>query len=171
MLKLGEVAGKSLLDVGAGSLAVIAARDFGCEVTTIDVSTSALEAARREAVEANLSDRIKFDRQDATDLPYPDQSFDVAVSYAAAHHIPTARRWEFLAELFRVVGERVIIAEYTVAQFGRVHPDGDYEPVALDWLEEALGRLGKTHTHRGEKMNVCICRRESRRRRRLTRAP
>jgi len=162
VLKLGEVAGKSLLDVGAGPLAIIAARDFGCEVTTIDISKSALEAARRKAAEANLTDRIKFDQQDATHLPYPDESFDVAVSYAAAHHIPMARRSRFLSELFRVVTETVIIADYTSAEFHSVHPDGDYELVALDWLEQALRRLGKTQTYRGTQMNVCICHREKR---------
>jgi len=162
VLKLGEVAGKSLLDVGVGPLAIIAARDFGCEVTTIDIFPSALEAGRQKAAEADLAHRIKFDQQDATDLPYPDQSFDVAVSYGAAHHIPTPRRWEFLAELFRVVKHRVIIAEYTVAHFERAHPDGKYEPVALNWIEQALGRLGKTQTYPGKNVNVCICHRENR---------
>jgi ubiquinone/menaquinone biosynthesis C-methylase UbiE len=162
VLKLGAVAGKSLLDVGAGPMALIAARDFGCEVTTVDISTSALEMGHREAADAHLADRIKFDRQDATDLPYPDQSFDVAVSYGAVHHVPVARRQKLLAELFRVVRERIIVAEYTSAEFNRVHPDGSYELVALDWLEQALGRLGKRETHRGEQMNVCICHREKR---------
>ncbi len=42
VLKLGRATNKSLLDVGAGPLAVIAARDFNCRVTTIDISARAL---------------------------------------------------------------------------------------------------------------------------------
>jgi len=159
VLKLGRAASKSLLDVGAGPLAVIAARDFDCQVITIDISTSALKSARQQAVQAGLADHIEFDRQDAADLPYLDESFDIAVSYGAVHHVPVSRRKKLLAELFRVVRERIIIAEYTTSEFERVHTDGEYEPVDRRWLEETLRRLGRTEIHPGERMNVYICHR------------
>ena len=158
VLRLGEVSGKRVLDVGVGPLALIAARDFKCEVTTIDTSASALESARREAVNVGLADHIQFDQQDAADLSYPDDSFEVAISYGALHHVPVHRRERFLRELLRVARERVVIAEYTRAAFQSVHPKGEYEAVDLAWLEEYLGGLGETVRHPGERMNVYVCR-------------
>ena len=157
VLKLGDVNDKALLDVGGGPLAVIAARDFNCRVTTIDISARALESAHQEAVQAGLEERIKFSQQDATDLGWPENSFAIAISYAALHHVPVLRRERFLQELFRVARERIIIAEYTSSEFKRIHPGGEYESVDLQWLENSLRRLGKTERHRGDQMNVYIC--------------
>ncbi len=158
LLKLGGVSGKTVLDVGAGPLGLIAAGEFDCEVTTIDISASALESARGQAIRAGLADRIHFDQQDASDLSYPDNSFDVAISYAALHHVPVGRRKRFLRELFRVVRESVIIADFTASEFERVHPRGEYEAVDLQWLEDCLRGLGDTVRHRGQRMNAYICR-------------
>ncbi len=84
VLRLGNVDNTTLLDVGAGPLAVIAARDFNCRVTTIDTSVSALESARREAVTAGVEGRISFHQEDVTELSYADNSFDVAVGYTSS---------------------------------------------------------------------------------------
>jgi len=157
VLQLGKVDNKTLLDVGAGSLAVIAAREFGCEVTTIDVSSSALKSARHEAAQTGLSKHIKCEQEDAADLSYPDNSFDVAVSYGALHHTPKIKRTRFLQELFRVARERIIIAEYRAAEFEQVHPSGDYEAVDLQELEHYLTQMGKTERHEGQQMEVFIC--------------
>ena len=158
VLKLGGATGKTLLDVGAGRLALIAAGEFDCEVTTIDISASALQSARGQAIRAGLADRIHFDQQDASDLSYPDNSFDIAISYGALHHAPVGRRERFLRELFRVVRESVIIADFTASEFERLHPRGEHEPVDHQWLEDCLRGLGATVRHRGRRMNVYICR-------------
>jgi len=157
VLKLGDANNKVLLDVGAGPLAVIAAREFNCDVTTIDISASALESAHREAMQAGLEERITFSQQDATDLTWAENSFDIAISYGTLHHVPVRRRQRFLQELFRVARERIIIAEYTSSEFQCVHPGGEYESVDLEWLEDYLRILGKTERHLGDQMNVYIC--------------
>ena len=157
VLKLGDVNDKVLLDVGAGPLAVIAARDFNCRVTTIDISARALESARREAMQVGRQERIKFSQQAATDLKCAENSFDIVIRYGALHHIAVARREMFLQELFRVARERIIIAEYTSSEFQCVHPGGEYEAVAPEWREDYLRLLGKTEQHLGDQMNVCIC--------------
>jgi len=161
VLRLGNVDNTTLLDVGAGPLAVIAARDFNCRVTTIDTSVSALESARREAVTAGVEGRISFHQEDVTELSYADNSFDVAVSYGALHHIPAHKRESFLRELLRVTRAKIIIADYTSSEFQRIHPGGEYQAVDLQWLEGSLRRMGQTQRHLGDKMGVYVCRLQS----------
>ncbi|MBE9595007.1 MAG: hypothetical protein IMF19_16185, partial [Proteobacteria bacterium] len=45
ILKRWAVEDKTVLDIGTGPLAVIAARDFHCTVTNIDISADALRDA------------------------------------------------------------------------------------------------------------------------------
>jgi len=155
ILRLGEARNKTLLDIGAGPLAIIAARDFNCFVTTIDVSRTALEKAEREAAEKGLTQQITFAEHDATSLPYPDNSFDVVVSYGALHHVPVPRREAFIREAFRVAREKIIIAEFNKSRFP--HSEDEYERVDLDWLESELKAMGRTETYEGESVNAYVC--------------
>ncbi|MCK4492003.1 MAG: class I SAM-dependent methyltransferase [Candidatus Altiarchaeales archaeon] len=156
VLERGRVKNKTLLDVGAGPLGIIAARDFGCRVTSIDLSKEKLKEVNEEAVEDGIKG-IRFKLGDATDLPYSDNSFDVVVSYGTLHHIYLDKRKEFVHEVHRVAKEKLIIAEYTKTAFDLVHPDGEYKPVGLDWLEEELNSLGKVEKYIGREMNIYVC--------------
>ena len=49
ILRRWNVRTKTLLDIGAGLLAIIAARDFNCTVTTIDVAEDKLQEATHDA--------------------------------------------------------------------------------------------------------------------------
>lgn len=154
VLEKGEVRNKTLLDIGAGPLGIIAARDFNCRVTSVDISREKLkevcDEARGEGIE------IRFELGDATNLPYKNNKFDVVVSYAALHHIPVGKRGSFVHEVYRVAKERVIIAEYTLVGFNLIHPGGEYEPVDLDWLDKELSSLGKVKRYPGREMNTYI---------------
>lgn len=71
-----------VLDIGsgAGGPAVRLAETAGCRVTGIEPNEVGVEVARELARVAGLGERVRFDRGDARDLPYPDGAFDVAVS-------------------------------------------------------------------------------------------
>ncbi len=63
---------------GSGESSCILTRNFGCEITGIDLSDHLLEQAREKAKIHNL--QIDFTKADAHSLPYHDASFDVVIS-------------------------------------------------------------------------------------------
>ena len=77
--KLELEAGDHLLEVGSGwgGLAIYAASNFGCRVTTITISRQQYEEARRRVNAANLGDRITVEFRDYRDV---DGVFDKIVS-------------------------------------------------------------------------------------------
>jgi ubiquinone/menaquinone biosynthesis C-methylase UbiE len=94
-----------VLDLGTGSglAAFVVARRFPeAEITGADVSEQMIEVARQNTP-AELAGRVRFDRADASQLPYPDGSFDLVT---LANMIP------FFDELARVTapGGSVVFA-------------------------------------------------------------
>jgi ubiquinone/menaquinone biosynthesis C-methylase UbiE len=77
---LGPRAGQHLLDVGCGSgrTALQLATKAQVRVTGCTVSRAQVAAANQRAREAGLADRVAFEFADGMNLPYPDESFDVA---------------------------------------------------------------------------------------------
>jgi cyclopropane fatty-acyl-phospholipid synthase-like methyltransferase len=158
VLRAGRVYQKRVLDVGAGALAVIAARDFGCRVFTIDVLADAVRSARARAAEADVADQIVCQQADGTALPYRDDSFEVAVSYGTLHHIPVAKRADYLDELFRTTTQTVIIADFTPEGFAEIHGESTHERADLDWVAKRLAEEGQTQVHTSDRMAAYVCR-------------
>lgn len=108
--------GMRVLDVAAGNgnAALAAARRFA-EVTATDYVPALLEQARRRADADRLS--ITFQEADAERLPFPDASFDVALSTFGVMFAPNQAR--AAAELLRVVrpGGRIGLANWTPQGF------------------------------------------------------
>lgn len=104
----------ALLDVGcgAGQTALPAAKN-GARVTGIDLAENQIAHARRRAQEAGLD--IRFDVGDAEDLPYSDESFDIAISLIGAMFAP--RPEKVVSEFARVLkpGGRLCMANWTAA--------------------------------------------------------
>jgi ubiquinone/menaquinone biosynthesis C-methylase UbiE len=104
--------GQRLLDVGCGSgqTAIPAARR-GLHVTGIDIAENLIEHARKRARAEGLVAR--FDQGDAEALPYPDGSFDAAVTLIGAMFAPRPDR--VASEFARVVrpGGRLYMANWT----------------------------------------------------------
>jgi ubiquinone/menaquinone biosynthesis C-methylase UbiE len=71
-----------VLDIGSGvgGPAVYIANKTGCRLTGIDISDVGVETANKLTSGAGLSDRVNFVLGDAMDMPFPDNSFDVAIS-------------------------------------------------------------------------------------------
>src|SRR5438552_3165297 len=97
-------------DVGPGLLANEMATLVGSNghVCGIDISEDMLTMSRKRCADQSWTE---FKKADATNLPFPDQTFDAAVStqvYEYAADIPHA-----LAELYRVTrhGGRVVILD------------------------------------------------------------
>lgn len=135
--------GMSVLDVacGTGNLAIPLAR-AGAVVTGVDIATNLLEQARQRAANEGLA--AQFDEGDAERLPYPDASFDVAVTMFGAMFAP--RPAIVAAELARVLkpGGRVAMANWTPESFANrmflmnarhVPPPAGYVPPIL-WGDE-----------------------------------
>jgi ubiquinone/menaquinone biosynthesis C-methylase UbiE len=152
ILKRWKVEDMTVLDIGAGPLAVIAARDFHCTVTNIDIFEDALRDAKRDAE----TERITFEVCDATSLSYQDRSFDVVISYAVLHHIELDKRRKFILEAYRVAKEKCIIAEFTSEGFDKIHAVSDFKAVDLEWLERELNSLGEVDKYSGTLMKVYV---------------
>ena len=85
--------GMTVLDVGAGTgNASLPAAEAGAAVTASDLTPELLEAGRRRAEAAGLA--LEWAEADAEQLPFEDESFDVAMSSIGAmfapHHQPVA---------------------------------------------------------------------------------
>jgi len=108
--------GDRLLDVatGTGNVAIPAAR-AGAIVTGVDIAANLLVQARERAAAAHLD--IQFDEGDAEALPYPDASFDIAVTMFGAMFAP--RPALVASELARVLkpGGLLAMANWNPASF------------------------------------------------------
>ena len=114
--RIPEVVGLRVLDVatGSGNLAIPLARR-GAMVTGVDIAANLLEQGRVRAAAEGLA--VVFEEGDAEQLPFPDASFDVAVTMFGAMFAP---RPELVAkELARVLkpGGRLAMANWNAEGF------------------------------------------------------
>jgi len=97
---------KTLLDVCCGTgRAVQAALTAGFDARGIDVSKDMIEAGIRDL----RLPAARLEVGDATQLPYPDRSFDVACVFGALHH--TAKPRALVSEMLRVARLGVVISD------------------------------------------------------------
>lgn len=144
-------AGSTVLDVACGSgNAAIAAGRLGCVVTGIDYVPALLERGRERAA----AERIDLDLRhgDAEEIPFPDESFDAAVSVFGSMFAPDHGR--AAAELVRVTrpGGTIALASWMPdgflgAMFGTVAehvppPAGLASPMLWGTEEHLAGLFG-----------------------------
>ena len=74
-----------VLDIasGRGTSALFLAEKFGCTGIGLDYGKQNVEMANADAAGRGLSSRVQFERADAEELPFPDNSFDVVVCECA----------------------------------------------------------------------------------------
>ena len=108
---VGDAAGKEALDAacGTGRYAVRLAQE-GARVRGVDASEDMLAVARRKRDELGV--RVELGRGDLTALPFPEESFDVAICALALCHLPDLRGP--MRELARVLrpGGRLIVSDF-----------------------------------------------------------
>ena len=85
---MGDLTGRSILDVGCGDghNAVLFAR-MGAKVTGIDVSPKAIDVARRRAEVNGVSERVTFIAAPIETVDLPDDAFDLVWADAILHHV------------------------------------------------------------------------------------
>jgi len=104
ILKRG-IRGGRVLDIGTGSarLAMELAKEKKTDfhITGLDISKDMLELAKHNIKKAGLEHRIDLVEASADNMPFPDDTFDLVMSYASLHH------WVNPAAVFREA-ERVV---------------------------------------------------------------
>jgi ubiquinone/menaquinone biosynthesis C-methylase UbiE len=101
LAEVGDVSGKSVLDLGTGSgflATLLAAR--GAQVDAVDVSEVSLELARMRARLSGVADRVRLHSMPIEALRFHDESFDRIAGTFLLHHLDLARG---LAEIHRVL--------------------------------------------------------------------
>ncbi len=96
--------GQRVLEVGSGTgnLALLAKREYpDTHVVGLDPDPKALARARRKAAREDLF--VQLDLGFAGELPYPDESFDRALSAFMFHHLEPAEKPAALREARRVL--------------------------------------------------------------------
>lgn len=102
----GNVHGKKILDVGCGKGRFSALlSEKGAHVIGVDISNGLLEIARKRVK------NVRFEHGSATNLPFPDNSFDYVLCIETLEHIPDIEK--ALKEMARVlcVGGGLIIID------------------------------------------------------------
>jgi len=128
------------LDVATGTadLAIDAARNHpSIQVTGVDFMQEMMDVGRIKIEKKRLLDRIRLLMSDALNLPFPDNSFDVAGIAFSIRNIPNKIR--VLREMIRVVvpGGQVMVLEMT---FPRSRVLGGIYRVYLNRMLPTLAR-------------------------------
>jgi ubiquinone/menaquinone biosynthesis C-methylase UbiE len=146
---VGVRPGQRILDVATGNgNAALAAARRGCDVIGIDYVPELLARARERAAAERLP--IAFHEGDAENIPYPDASFDVALSTFGVMFTPDQER--AARELMRVtrLGGKIGLTNWTPGSFigqvfrtigGYIPPSPWVRSPALWGTEERLEEL------------------------------
>jgi len=125
--------GDKVLDAGCGrgGSCFWLAEKLGARPVGVNLVTSQLEYARREAGRRGLSGQVEFRKADYTRTAFEAESFDVVWALESLCHSP--RKIDFYSEAYRLLrpGGRLVVAEYMLNE--NEMPLADQKLVA-DWL-------------------------------------
>lgn len=102
---LGDLEGKQVIEYGCGlgQLTVLLARS-GAQVTAFDISAHSVETTRKRARLSGVEDRITLAVAAGEQLPFDDESFDLAFGKAVLHHLDPVSGSQELARILRPGG-------------------------------------------------------------------
>lgn len=86
--------GKRILTVGCGvgSSSCYIAGKYGCGITGVDIYKPMIDKAIERAEKRKLSHMVKFQVADATNLPFPNNTFDIVISESVNSFIEDCKR-------------------------------------------------------------------------------
>ena len=122
--------GTSVLDVGSGlgGPAMHIAQTRGCKVVGLDLVDSNIMTANSRAKERELQNLVTFKLGNATDMPFPANSFNIIIGQDAWCHVPDKEK--MISECARVIAPNGIIAFTDWLDIGDMQ--GDYRTEVLD---------------------------------------
>jgi len=104
---------EQILDIatGTGDFAIELSKLSGARVTAIDIAEKMLEIGRKKVHQKGLSARIEMLEADCENLPFPENTFDIASSAFGVRNFENLQKG--LTEMLRVLkpGGRVLILE------------------------------------------------------------
>lgn len=103
----------NILDIatGTGDFAIELSKLSPSQITGIDIAEKMLEIGREKMKQKGLSDKIKLLEADCENLPFPDNTFDIASSAFGVRNFENLHKG--LTEMHRVLkpGGRILILE------------------------------------------------------------
>lgn len=96
-------AGMNVLDAGCGigGTSRVLASEYGCQVSGVDLTPEYIETAKALTEMMGLSDQCSFHTGSVLELPFPDNSFEAAVTFHVAMNIED--RSKLYSEVARVL--------------------------------------------------------------------
>jgi len=163
-LHFGNIKNKNILDIGAGQgyLAILAAKNFNCNVTTIDISKEKIKIAEKNAKKEGVLDKIKFKLNNAINISFKDNSFNAVISFNALHH-NKQDYGKIITEMIRVAKDNIIVTELNetgVKAFDEyIHPESNHKDMAigLKELENVLQKYCKVKRLDRKLMSTFVC--------------
>jgi ubiquinone/menaquinone biosynthesis C-methylase UbiE len=128
--------GLHVLDVGCGTgTNLVLYHEAGCRVFGIDSSASMLDEAKKK-----LYDNAELLLGSASEMHFPDKSFDLVICVLALHEMPLITRSHVMDEIVRVLKPdgRILLIDY---HFGSISfPKGWMYKAVTCYFEIAAGR-------------------------------
>ena len=127
---------------GMGGPARYLAHRIGCQVVGLDLTESRLESARRLTRRVGLDRLVSFQRGNALELPFENESFDIVIGQEAWCHVPDKDR--LIAQCTRVLKQGGVIAFTDILRTQQLSPE---ETARLE-LEMTFSDLGSIERYR-----------------------
>lgn len=116
---LGMKKKEKVLDIGCGTGVLLAriVKSYGVDGFGVDISKKSIDFAKSLNLQSSKTDRLHFQKADATKLPFKNESFDHVLSFDALEHVRDQK--EALSEMVRVLKPSGSLLIYTINKHQR----------------------------------------------------